>query len=113
MDDSIEILDSFELVDDQVEVEMEPESRPRRRRSRGRRSEPRSSENTEAGSDPRDSDEDRDSDIEDSNELVGKNSRIPSWQDAIGTLVAANMENHQRNQSQNRGPRGRGPRRDR
>jgi hypothetical protein len=26
-------------------------------------------------------------------------------------LVAVNMENHQRNQSQNRSPRGRGPRR--
>ena len=113
VDDSPEIIDSKELVDDQIDVDSEPETRPRRRRGRGRRSEPRSSENSDAGIDPRDSDEDRDSEDDDSNELIGRNSKIPSWQDAIGTLVTANMENHQRNQSQNRSPRGRGPRRDR
>ncbi len=121
VDDSSKIHDDYELLDDRVETDSdesdsrdlaERESRPRRRRGRGQRSEARSNENVDSVSDPRDVDEDRDID-DDSGELIGRNSRIPSWQDAIGTLVATNMENHQRNQSQSRGPRGRGPRRDR
>lgn len=118
VDDSSKIHDDFELMDDRVETDSddsdsrdlpERESRPRRRRGRGQRSEARGSENADSVADPRDDDEDRDSD-DDSSELIGRNSRIPSWQDAIGTLVATNMENHQRNQSQSRGPQSRGPR---
>ena len=107
MDDRIET-DS----DDSSRDLSERESRPRRRRGSGKRSETRGNENLDDAADPRDAEEDRDSD-DDSSELIGRNSRIPSWQDAIGTLVATNMENHQRNQSQSRGPRGRSPRRDR
>ena len=121
IDDTSKIHDDYESLDDRVETDSddsgsrdlaERESRPRRRRGRGQRSEARGNENVDIPSDPRDVDEDRDID-DDSGELIGRNSRIPSWQDAIGTLVATNMENHQRNQSQSRGPRGRGPRRDR
>lgn len=121
IDDSPKILDDFDVMDDLVETDSddsglqdlpERESRPRRRRGRGQRSETRGNENLDSAAEPRVDDEDRDSD-DDSGELTGRNSRIPSWQDAIGTLVATNMENHQRNQSQSRGPRGRGPRRDR
>ena len=121
IDDSSKINDDFELMDDRLETDSddsdsrdlpERESRPRRRRGRGQRSEARGSENADSVADPRDDDEDRDSD-DDSSELIGRHSRIPSWQDAIGTLVATNMENHQRNQSQSRSPRGRGPRRER
>ena len=112
VDDVAEVLDSFEPAEEVADAERE--SRPRRRRSsRSRRPEPRTREDAEAIIDPRDSDADRDIDDEDSGELVGRHSKIPSWQDAIGTLVETNMENHQRSQSQNRGPRGRGPRRDR
>ena len=118
--DSSEIHNDFDLDDDRVEADsddsgsretIELESRLRRRRGRGKRSEIRD-ENADTLAGPQDSDEDRESD-DDASELIGRNSRIPSWQDAIGTLVATNMENHQRNQSQNRGPRGRAPRRDR
>ena len=120
IENSSEILDDFELADDRVENDsddsgsretIEREARPRRRRGRGKRSEIRDDDaDTLAG--PEDLDDDSKSD-DDASELIGRNSRIPSWQDAIGTLVATNMENHQRNQSQNRGPRGRSPRRDR
>ncbi len=121
IDDSPKILDDFDVMDDREETDSdvsgsrdlpERELRPRRRRGRGQRSETRGNENADRAADPRDADDDRDND-DDSSELTGRNSRIPSWQDAIGTLVATNMENHQRNQSQSRGPRGRGPRRDR
>jgi len=120
IDDSPTNHDDFEVMDDRLETDSddssrdlsERESRPRRRRGSGKRSETRGNENLDDAADPRDAEEDRDSD-DDSSELIGRNSRIPSWQDAIGTLVATNMENHQRNQSQSRGPRGRSPRRDR
>lgn len=48
-----------------------------------------------------------------SEEVSRRNAKIPSWHDAIGSLITANMENHQRNQGSHRGSRGRGPRRDR
>lgn len=121
VDDSTEFQDDFVVLDasdgddsgEFVSPEIsERETRPRRRRGRGKRPETRGGDAPDASVDPRESDEDSDDD--DSSELIGRNSRIPSWQDAIGTLVATNMENHQRNQSQNRGgQRSRGPRRDR
>ena len=112
--------DDFESDDGHIEVDSdsvitrdstEREGRPKRRRGRGRRSEGKGGDSHDAVIDPRDAADERDND--DSSDFISKNSRIPSWQDAIGTLVATNMENHQRNQSQNRGPRGRAPRRDR
>ena len=82
------------------------EARPKRRRGRGRgrRSGGVADEKGERG--------ELDGD-EDGSEVVSRNTKIPSWQDAIGTLVATNMENHQRTQSHSRNSRGRGPRRDR
>lgn len=122
VDDLHEIEHEFEPVEDVADsdsdIELsrdstEREGRPRRRRGRGRRSESRSTEGAEGPSSGRDPIEDRDLEDDDSSEFISRNSRIPSWQDTIGTLVAVNMENHQRNQSSNRPPRGRGPRRDR
>ena len=120
VDAPYEPIDDFEQVDERNEGDSdvavsrdssERESRPRRRRGRGKRADSKGSEGQEAANDPRDAADDRDE--EDSSDSITRDSRIPSWQDAIGTLVAVNMENHQRNQSQNRGPRCRGPRRDR
>lgn len=108
--------DDFLLVDDDLDlpgeksevVETEErEARPKRRRGRGRgrRGERSTSENPDRVDSP-DSD-----DVDD--EIGARHTKIPSWQETIGTLVATNMENHQRNPNQSRGSRGRGPRRDR
>jgi hypothetical protein len=121
VDEPIEAHDDFDFVvesspsdtNEEIASEFgERETRPRRRRGRGRRSGSRTSE-SEASTDSLSIDEDRNEEDDDSSDFISKNSRIPSWQETIGTLVAVNMENHQRNQSQNRQPRGRGPRRDR
>lgn len=121
VDEPIESHDDFDFVgesapsdtNDETTSEFgEREARPRRRRGRGRRSGSRTND-SEASTDARSIDEDRNEEDDDSSDFISKNSGIPSWQETIGTLVAVNMENHQRNQSQNRQPRGRGPRRDR
>ena len=112
--------DGFVLIDDDdpdasgSEIEVKDlddrEARPKRRRGRGRgrRSGRVGDEKGERSESGIESDGD-----EDGGEVVSRNTKIPSWQDAIGTLVATNMENHQRTQSHSRNSRGRGPRRDR
>jgi len=121
VDEPIESNDDFDFVQDSQETEPndetvsefnDREAVPRRRRGRGRRNGPRSND-SEASTDSRAADDDRNEEDDDSSDFISKNSRIPSWQETIGTLVAVNMENHQRNQGQNRQPRGRSPRRDR
>ena len=121
VDEPIEVHDDFDFVGESAPSDTneettsefgEREARPRRRRGRSRRSGSRTND-SEASTDSRSNDEDRNEEDDDSSDFISKNSRIPSWQETIGTLVAVNMENHQRNQSQNRQPRGRGPRRDR
>ena len=121
VDEPIEAHDDFDFVGESAPSDTneetasefgEREARPRRRRGRGRRSGSRTND-SEASTDTRATDEDRNEEDDDSSDFISKNSRIPSWQETIGTLVTVNMENHQRNQSQNRQPRGRGPRRDR
>ena len=101
---------SVESDEETVSEFGEREPRPRRRRGRGRRNGPRTNDG-EPSTESRANDEDRIEEDDDSSDFISKNSRIPSWQETIGTLVTVNMENHQRNQSQNRPPRGRGPRR--
>ncbi|MEQ1825659.1 MAG: hypothetical protein ABL921_06915 [Pirellula sp.] len=102
--------DEFLPVDDETTVasegtkdydDREPRSKRRRGRGRGKGKE-------RGGDETEDTVNDDDAIVE-----VSKNTRIPSWQEAIGTLVAVNMENHQRNPGHGRGQRGRGPRRDR
>lgn len=112
--------EEFELVDDDdsdasgSEIKVKDlddrEARPKRRRGRGRgrRSGGVADEKGERSELGIESDGDVDG-----SEVVSRNTKIPSWQDAIGTLVATNMENHQRTQSYSRNSRGRGPRRDR
>jgi len=116
-DDEMDARDDFSIVGeiDEEDVDVnedvqDEDSEPKTRRKRGRG---RRGENSDARSESSSTDRDRNADAEDSREVVASSGRITSWQDAIGTLVATNMENHQRNPNQGRGPRGagRGPRR--
>jgi hypothetical protein len=86
------------------------EARPKRRRGRGRGR--RSGGDADEKGERSELGIESDGDV-DGSEVVSRNTKIPSWQDAIGTLVATNMENHQRTQNHSRNSRGRGPRRDR
>lgn len=77
----------------------------RRRRGRGRRGDKRADKPAAASAVDRDAVDDED----DSEEIIARNSKIPSWADTIGTIVANNMENHSRTQATHgRGPRGGG-----
>jgi hypothetical protein len=107
----------------------EQEGRTRRRRRRGGRNRKRDDVQDTATDRSRDRESDRDTsdreattsrrsrqaaDSESSEEEDApqfRQSKIPSWSETIGVLVEANMLNHQRSSSQNRGnPRGRGRR---
>jgi hypothetical protein len=86
------------------------EARPKRRRGRGR-GKRRDEDSPEREVSDRDSREIESDDL--SSTEGSRNTRIPSWQEAIGALVATNMENHQRNPGHGRNSRGRGFGRDR
>jgi hypothetical protein len=110
-DDFVNMDDDMAEPDDRVEASAteETESRPRRRRGRGR--------GKRGDRDRVDSPDRAESPLEDESDdgtsATIRNTKIPSWEEAIGTLVTVNMENHQRNPGNGRNQRGRGPRRDR
>jgi hypothetical protein len=111
-DDFVALDDDLAEPDDRAEpsaAEEETESRPRRRRGRGRGK--RGDRDRTDSADRAESPLEEESD--DGTSATIRNTKIPSWEEAIGAMVTLNMENHQRNPGNGRNQRGRGPRRDR
>lgn len=110
-DDFVTLDDDLAEPDDRVEPSAaeETESRPRRRRGRGRgkRGDRERTDSPDRAESPIDDESDG------GTSATIRNTKIPSWEEAIGALVTVNMENHQRNPGNGRNQRGRGPRRDR
>jgi hypothetical protein len=107
-DDFVELDVEGEVAERPLDSDEKIDDRPKRRRGRGRgrrgeRSKDDSTERSEGISEDRN---------DDSDSQVSR-TKIPSWEEAIGALVAVNMENHAKNPGNHRHSRGRNPRRDR
>jgi len=107
----------------ETETSEDQEGRTRRRRRRGGRGRKRDDVKSSDSGDERSLDSEHDSGSERSSRDSGdedatnddapsiRHTKIPSWNETISVLVEANMLNHQRSQSSQRGnPRGRGRR---
>jgi len=117
VEDSLDAEDSASRSELDQDIEPSaPSRRRRRRRSRGpSRSErfetedqlPQDREGIEAVDETLETDEIDDDDLQLEARTGQKTSRnIPTWEETLSVLVAANIENHRRNE--NRGPRGGG-----